>query len=274
MVDSIFKVQVGRTTLRVIEKDAFVDKRVRINLERPFGSDIAAWMGEDGKRAHKLLEGGGAEKVVLPIDAMVCTAHLKGKSTEVKIERVNGIRATAYMPKPKAGAGDDEGESGPAEVMIKFEFYFPFSREAWLFLGENAGAWADLELTKNQLALDLDGKKSDAVKDAIVAAGAKNGKLGTIGEVAEANGKKKRKGKKAKATDDALVAEETTEEQQAAETPEDAERMRKERLAKERAERVEAMDDDPKVLSPEESAEIALAGNPSAAEEDREDGAF
>jgi hypothetical protein len=117
--------------------DGVTTRRCRIKLDREFDDAIAACIGPEAKRALDGVKSGAIERLTFPIDAVLAKLDLVAQDggETVAIERVVGVRAVA-----KSARQNDVSPS------VRLEFEFPFFRSAWIFMGENVGAVANIEV--------------------------------------------------------------------------------------------------------------------------------
>jgi len=141
--------------LKVEEDGPVVIRKIRLKVERAFDEEIAAALGSDGPAVREGLATGGIAKAVLPIDAIVVEATLRGPAGEVSIPRMKGIKAIGDAPK----STEPDDENGDPKVTLEFET--GFAEDIWVFLGRNGGAWAEIKLVKTQLSL-IDGREAAA----------------------------------------------------------------------------------------------------------------
>jgi hypothetical protein len=144
MFDKEIRGAIRSAKVKVKEDGAFVFRTVRMALELEFNSDAANTIGGAAADALDHLIDGGMTKIVLPIDAISARGVLEGK-TRIALDRITGVKATASVGKAK------EDEAAP--LKLKLEFDFPFDAAAWAMLGAEAGSFIGVTLTRNQLDL-------------------------------------------------------------------------------------------------------------------------
>lgn len=137
----MFKIETSATirsiTVSAKTIDGVTTRRCRIKLDREFDDAIAACIRPEAKRALDGVKSGAIERLTFPIDSVLAKLNLvaqEGADTVV-IERAVGMKAVA-----KASRQDDASPS------VRLEFEFPFFRSAWVFMGENVGAVANIEV--------------------------------------------------------------------------------------------------------------------------------
>lgn len=221
---------ISKIAIKAVEEDGIVARIVRMTLAREFDSIIASAIGGDAYTLLDALREHSASKVEIPIDAVSGECRLEGEQGDaVTIKLVKGVKAIGKAP------GKEE-----SEPTVELVFDFPFQIEAWAFFGRNVSARVALVFTKTQLELP-------GTAPAAHAAGAKEKTGGPA--VVEALDRLKASvpdgtklsilagGKSVVVVDKRSAAEIAADtEEQAAETPEEAEALRAERLARERAE--------------------------------------
>lgn len=131
-------------------EDGITTRTCYITLTGEFEDLVAAGMGADAKKALASLQAGGMTSCVLPIDRLLCEARLVSDGKSLHIDRLKGTKASAKAGKPEE------------PIRIDLEFEFMFNREAWIFLGEHAGAAALVTLNRVQLGLLDAGKTKSA----------------------------------------------------------------------------------------------------------------
>jgi hypothetical protein len=235
---------ISKISIKAKEKHGIVVRIVRMTLTREFDYFLARAVGGDAVTLLDSLEGGAASKIEIPIDGVRGDMRLKGeKGDDVTITNVMGVKVTGKS----ANSGDeDEGERATAEMV----FDFPFTVEAWKWFGQNVAGRAHVTFTKAQLELGLgvtDGKSSPpAAKNpldrAVDADGKKPHPL-IAAAAAQASGTLTQE--HVDAVREYVESRRSGDtEEQGAETPEDAERLRDERLAREHEERFAAQVDE------------------------------
>lgn len=226
MFDYSFPAQLKKVDVKAIEDGPEVRRRCRMALERTFDAEIATGLGEGARQALKALKEHTYAKVEIPLDSVLVKATLKGPASSVDVSECKGIKATATAAKePEDEDADQE------EPRIKLEFEFPYTQAVWIFLGENAGAYAEITLEKMQLPLDYGNDNAREKKKQLTIGGHKaNGGPTPPAEVGKAPKESKRGRRVAKENAD-------RDEAQDAETPEEAEQLREERRAREAEEK-------------------------------------
>jgi hypothetical protein len=144
MFDKQIRASIKSARVKVTEEGAHPLRTIRLALEREFDHEIADALGEDAGTALEGLRSGGMTKVVLPIDAISASAVVDGQE-RIRLERIVGVKATASVGKAK--------EDADAPLKVKLEFDFPFQRDVWLMLGEEAGDVVGVTLTRRQLEI-------------------------------------------------------------------------------------------------------------------------
>jgi hypothetical protein len=206
-----------------VGKIGTVMKRCRIKLSREFDALIARAIGGDALDFLESVSSGAVEKVVMPIDAVVAEGTLRALGGEqVTIKALYGVKATATAPK--------EDEDPP---LIRMDFDFGYDGEVWRFLGDHAGAVASVTITPAQL--EIPGTKESAV-DRAARAFVDSLPKGTK-VTATVAGKSFEMGVGGGDPDDDEDEQDDDDlDPQDAATPEEAERIREERLQREAAE--------------------------------------
>lgn len=125
--------------------DGVIVRVCTLTLIREFDSLVAVGLGGDAKKALAALSGGGMVSCVLPIDRVLCDAHLVADGDAIDVGHLKGTKATG-----KAGVPDED-----KPPRIELEFQFVFSDAAWAFLGRHVGATASLRLNRLQREMDL-----------------------------------------------------------------------------------------------------------------------
>ncbi len=130
--------------VRVSDVDGRTLRRCRVVLAHEFTLEIARELGDGAVAMRTSLRTGEVEKAVMPIDGIAALGAFTARDGGIEIGRMVGIKATALAAKK-----DDDGPT------IQLEFEFQWQEDAWLFLGRNCNATADVVLTKRQLALAI-----------------------------------------------------------------------------------------------------------------------
>lgn len=112
-----------------------------LTLACEFDSVVAGGLGGDAREALELLESGGMQSCILPIDRILVEARLVALEKAHTLKNLKGVKATAK-------AGDDD-----KAARVELEFAFSFEKEAWCFLGEHVGIVAAVTFRKMQLEL-------------------------------------------------------------------------------------------------------------------------
>jgi hypothetical protein len=206
MFDYELRVETKRVEVLVPKVDGPVAKACRITVRRDLDVDIArALAGEFGVQALKQLHDRGITKIQFPIDAISARAVIKAdEGAPLEIACVTGMTAVA-----KAKKLQESKEPDAPQVELKFQF--PWTSEAWTFLGGVACTVVGLKLTRNQLELPL----ASATPE-----GANGG--------GKPHGKRSKAGKKS--------ASPPPDDPQSAASPEEAEEVRAQRMREEKAE--------------------------------------
>ena len=130
--------------VRVKDVQGRIVRRCRVTLSHEFTDAIARALGSDAKHIRAALRDGSVEKAVMPLDTMGAMGAFTAGGKGIEIGTMVGVRATATAAK--------EEDSGPT---IQLEFDFPWDEKAWVVLGRNCSAMADVVLTKRQLSLPM-----------------------------------------------------------------------------------------------------------------------
>lgn len=141
-IDIRFAAQINKVTAAVVAKEGVIRRTVKVTLAREFDVPLAVALGKDAKKALALLEVGSLTEATIPIDRIVALGVLRSMDQEVRIAPLHGVVA-------KAKAGSDEG----APPTVKLEFEFDWEKAAWVFLGWNLSAVAEIEIATMQLEL-------------------------------------------------------------------------------------------------------------------------
>ncbi len=144
-IDITFEAEIHRVGVKPVVKDGHTRRLCKLILAREFDTLLAAGLGGDGRTALRMLEGGAFSEVTIPITAIVASGTFKASLSpypEVTIPDLRGVKAKA-----KAGKGED------APASVKLEFSFDWSEAAWVFLGRNALAHAEVTLKSLQTEL-------------------------------------------------------------------------------------------------------------------------
>lgn len=204
MFDAAYRSKVKNFGVYVEDKGPVVFRRITMTLEREFDSEVAFGLGDAAVSARGLLKDQDMKSCVLPIDNVSGKAVLRGIDASVTIPECRGVKVAG-----KAGkVHEDEGYVDPPTITAEFDF--SFSDDVLLFLGKNAGGYVDITLTKNQLEMAFPAP-TPAMREAAEL-------------IAEAEKFIPRAANDQPAAD---IAEE-----QLADTPEEAERMREARLGR------------------------------------------
>lgn len=150
-IDITFEAEINRVTVKPVTKDGMARRICKVILAREFDHALAVALKGDAQQALRALEGQGISEVTIPITGIAAAGTFKTSLSpypEVTIPDLRGVRAKA-----KAGKTEDD----PATV--KLEFSFDWSEPAWVFLGRNSLAHAEVTIRSNQLEFDMgDGK--------------------------------------------------------------------------------------------------------------------
>ena len=136
-------------TVKSKDVDGRPVRRCKVTLAHEFDVAIARELGKEAEVVRKGMRHGAIDKAIFPIDGLAAMGVFGSKGDKVNVGRMVGVRATAMKPKT-----DDAGPT------VHLEFEFAWQEDAWLFLGRNCNAVADVVLTKRQLALALDDAKN------------------------------------------------------------------------------------------------------------------
>jgi hypothetical protein len=132
--------------VRVQDVQGRIVRRCRVTLAHEFTIAIARELGENAVNLREGLRDSSIEKAVMPIDGIAALGAFTAQGGSIEIGRMVGVKATVTKSK--------EDEAGPT---IQLEFDFAWDENAWLFLGRNCSAVADVVLTKRQLVLAMEG---------------------------------------------------------------------------------------------------------------------
>jgi hypothetical protein len=223
------RVQLKTSKVEVEDDGPRVIRTCRMGLEAMLDSGIAQSVGGNfGVDALQALRDLTTTKVEFPIDAITARAELVGLpgTDPISLEEVTGIKAVASVKKPKA-----DGASEPP--MVKLEFDFPFSDGAWLFLGKNSGAWIQLTLYRAEKQLELPTATKPSADNPTIAGPGFSIPLLTPEKARElaAAGKESPPGPWRPRVVQGGAAQDERDVNQIADTPDEAEQMRADRLA-------------------------------------------
>ena len=132
--------------VRVQDVQGRIVRRCRVTLAHEFTPAIARELGEGAVSLRKAVRENEVEKAVLPSDGVGAAGACTASGGGVSIGRMVGVKATVTNAK-----NEDDGPT------IALEFDFAWDEDAWVFLGRNCSAIAEVVLTKRQLALAVDG---------------------------------------------------------------------------------------------------------------------
>lgn len=143
MFDLQYRARLTKVVPYVHETLAHVSRRIEMTLTREFDGFVASGIGHAAKEALAALKSEAMISCKLPITAFVMRGTLKGAhGSSVKLEEAHGVSAVAKRGKEGKNGEEDE------PPVIELLFDLPFTKELWLFLGEEFGGWADVELRK------------------------------------------------------------------------------------------------------------------------------
>src|SRR5688572_26700288 len=143
MFDLQYRAQLTKVVPYVHETLAHVSRRIEMTLVREYDEFVASGIGQAAKDALAALKADAMISCKLPITAFVMKGTLKGAhGNSVKLEDARGVTAVAKKGKDGKNGEDDE------PPVIELLFDLPFTKEIWLFLGEEFGGWADVELRR------------------------------------------------------------------------------------------------------------------------------
>jgi hypothetical protein len=256
MFDYALKVQLKRVEVEPADDGPAVKRIVKVKVECDLETDIArAIAGDFGLESYKALRELTTTKVEFPIDGITATGTMfGGVGASVDIAEITGIKASATAKKPKAKPASDDGgeeQSGgtgePAKPTVVMQLQFPYSDEVWIFLGRNGGAWVDLTLNRAQQKLPFpeaesgtDGSGNSEAKSPrprqsnLFANGLseeQKSKLREVGrQIGDAAAERLGKVLPMTAPSDDEPSEDERDVNQVADTPEEAEELRAQRL--------------------------------------------
>jgi hypothetical protein len=165
MFDLQYRARLTKVVPYVKETLAHVERRIEMTLTREFESFVAAGIGKAARDALEALKAEAMISCKLPITAFVMKGTLKGAhGNVVALEAAKGITAVAK----KGKEGKDGEDNEPPSIDLTFDL--PFTKEIWLFLGEEFGGWADVELRKvarpqRELFGDDEGEEAKPAKE-------------------------------------------------------------------------------------------------------------
>lgn len=143
MFDLQYRARLTKVVPYIHESLAHVSRRIEMTLTREYDDFVASGIGQAAKDALAALKSDAMISCKLPITAFVMKGTLKGAhGNSVKLEDARGVSAVAKKGKDGKNGEDDE----PPVIDLLFDL--PFSKEIWIFLGEEFGGWADVELKK------------------------------------------------------------------------------------------------------------------------------
>jgi len=144
-IDIRIGAQINRVQGSVTVKEGVIKRTVVVTLAREFDMPLAAALGKDAKKALDMLESGSLAEVTIPMSRIEATATFSANADQVKIIGLRGIAC-------KAKAGDPDEDEPPT---AKLTFEFDWEKAAWVFLGWNLSAMAEVEIASMQKELIL-----------------------------------------------------------------------------------------------------------------------
>jgi hypothetical protein len=139
-IDISIGAQISKVQGAVTVKEGVIKRTVVVTLAREFDMPLAAALGKDAKKALDMLESGSLAEVTIPMDRIEATAVFRASGEAVKIIGLRGISC-------KAKAGDPDEDEPPT---AKLTFEFDWAKDAWVFLGWNLSAMAEVEIASTQ----------------------------------------------------------------------------------------------------------------------------
>jgi hypothetical protein len=147
-IDITFEAEINRVTVHAKAKDGMVRRTCKLVLAREFDMLLCQGIKGDALKVLRSLNERGLAEATLPIDGIVANGTFKAALSpyaEVTISEMHGVVAKAKACKP----GKDEPPT------IKLTFEFDWSESAWVFLGRNCLAHAEVTIRSSQLELEL-----------------------------------------------------------------------------------------------------------------------
>lgn len=224
MFDYELSAEVKKFETLVPKTDGPVTRMCRVVFRRDLDTDIARGIGGDfGVAALKALHGRAITNVVFPIDAVTAKASFRsGAGDSLLVDAISGIKAVGKAKKLQEDEDADEPQ-------VELKFQFQFTAAAALFFSMNTCETIALKLTKRQMELPL-----GAASASPEAANAESPKNGDGGKKSKASKKRGGATKSSHGADHAEAAGEIETDPQSAASPEEAERIRAQRLREER----------------------------------------
>lgn len=139
-IDITIGAQISKVNGAVVVKEGVIRRTVVVTLAREFDLVLAKALGKPAQKALDMLESGSLAEVTIPMDAIEATAVFRASGDEVKIIGLRGVAC-------KAKAGDHEKDE-PCTARLTFEF--DWTKDAWVFLGWNLSAMAEVEIASTQ----------------------------------------------------------------------------------------------------------------------------
>lgn len=146
-IDITFAAQINKVQASVVAKEGVIRRTVKLTLAREFDVMLAQALGKDARKALALLEAGSLSEATIPIDRIVATGVLQSMGQEVKIMPMRGVVAKA-----KSSNIDEQ-----TPCSIKLDFEFEWEKEAWVFLGWNLSAVAEVSIAAIQKEMEFGG---------------------------------------------------------------------------------------------------------------------
>lgn len=145
-IDITIGAQISKVAAQVVVRDSVIKRTVKLTLAREFDLELAQALGKDAKKTLALLEVGSISEATIPIDAVVASGDLVAMGSGVRIACLRGVQAKA-----KADTSDDG-----LPPSVKLEFEFDWVEDAWVFLGRNLSAMAEVTIKSLQLDNGID----------------------------------------------------------------------------------------------------------------------
>lgn len=138
-----FRAEIKGLKLVVKQSGPVVNRSIRFKLSLQLISEIAEGLGPNGKTAWLDVKSGVLHKAVMIIDGLRAKARLVGSASELILESIKGVKATI-----KGTDGPIDGDEGPVDPAVDVEWEAPFSDLGWVFMGRNTKGSVDVSLER------------------------------------------------------------------------------------------------------------------------------
>jgi hypothetical protein len=208
-----FRAEIVGLKLVVKHSGPAVSRYFRFKLRFQLTAEIAPGLGSHGRTAWENVRAGVMHKAVMIIDALRAKVRLIGAAAEITIATIQGVKAVITG----SDAPTDE-ETGPVDPGIDVEWEGSLSDEAWVFMARHAHAYVDVALARQNPELpNVDAPPSRRTGGARPKA-PKPERLASVLPFAAAE-------------PETPLLDDLRDEAQLADTPEEAEQIRADRLA-------------------------------------------